>query len=156
MPFGLRNAGNTFQQFMHEVMGDLEFVFIFMDDIFVSSPDRKTHLEHLDTIFQRLKDHGLRLGYKKCVWMQKEVDFLGYRVLEKGLRPKPDKVKDLLDLPSPPSYKSLRSVMGMFTFYRHNIPGYAQLVEPLQKLLNDTQPVGRKKNWTRSDRVCLV
>ncbi|MEO1438418.1 MAG: RNase H-like domain-containing protein, partial [Bacteroidota bacterium] len=141
MPFGLRNAGQSFQRFMNEILGDLPFVFVFVDDIFVGSPDETTHLECLEIVFKRLMEHGLRISFKKCAWMKKEVDFLGFRVSSEGIVPKPDKVADLVALPSPVDYKGLRRVMGMFSFYRHHISGYAELVEPLQVLLNATQPI---------------
>ena len=140
MPFGLRNAGQSFQRFMHEIFSELPFVFVFIDDIFVGSTDEKSHFEHLRLVFERLDSHGLRLGYGKCALMQKSVNFLGFEVSELGIRPNSDKISDLLALPAPDSYKCLRRIMGMFSFYRQHIPHYAHIIEPLQSLLNSCQP----------------
>ena len=52
LPFGLKNAGMTFQRFMDRVLAGLPFVLVYLDDILVESPDRKTHLEHLRAVLQ--------------------------------------------------------------------------------------------------------
>lgn len=54
MPFGLRNAAQTFQRFMNEVLGDLDFVFVYIDDILVGSENEEQHLTHLEEVFKRL------------------------------------------------------------------------------------------------------
>ena len=51
MPFGVRNAGNTFQRLMDRVLSGLNFVFVYLDDILIGSPDRATHLRHLRSFF---------------------------------------------------------------------------------------------------------
>ena len=58
MPFGLKNAGMTFQHFMDQVLAGLPFILVYLDNILVASPDRKTHLEHLRIVLQHLRDNG--------------------------------------------------------------------------------------------------
>ena len=57
LPFGLKNAGMTFQRFIDRVLAGLPFVLVYLDDILVASPDRKTHLEHLRAVLQRLQEN---------------------------------------------------------------------------------------------------
>ena len=59
MPFGLRNAGNTFQLLMDRVGTNLGFCFIYLDDILVASADMEEHMDHLHQVFNRLSDFGL-------------------------------------------------------------------------------------------------
>jgi len=59
MPLGLRNAAQTFQRFIDDVCRDLDFAFIYLDDIFIASSSPDEHLQHLRSLFQRLSDHGL-------------------------------------------------------------------------------------------------
>jgi hypothetical protein len=66
MPFGLKNAGLTFQRLMDRLGADLDFVFIYLDDILVASPDVETHKQHLHTVLQRLRQFGLVLNLEKC------------------------------------------------------------------------------------------
>ena len=68
-------------------------------------------------------------------------------ITAEGLQLKADKVEAIQRWPRPTSYKSLRSMMGMFSFYRQHVPHYAEIVEPLQTLLNDSQP-SRTSNST--------
>ncbi|CAK1582876.1 unnamed protein product [Parnassius mnemosyne] len=66
---GLKNAGQTFQRFIHEVLNGLDFVFAFIDDLLVASPDKKTHETHLRTF---------TINPSKCIFGQQEVQFLGF------------------------------------------------------------------------------
>ena len=66
MPYGLRNAAQTFQRFMDEVCRDLDFVFVFIDDFLVFSTMPEQHRHHLRQLFQRLEHYGLVINPKKC------------------------------------------------------------------------------------------
>ena len=65
-PFGLRNSGQTFQRFIDHVTRGLDFVFVYLDDLLVTSPDHKTHKKHLRILFARLSEYGIIIGPKKC------------------------------------------------------------------------------------------
>ena len=75
--FGLKNAGMTFQHFMDRVLGGLPFILIYLDDILVASPDWQSHKEHLRTVLNLLRQHGLVLNRAKCQFFRTEVEFLG-------------------------------------------------------------------------------
>ena len=51
MPFGLKNAGSTFQRLMDQIFGDLDFVFVYLDDILISSGTEEEHCRHLQEVF---------------------------------------------------------------------------------------------------------
>ena len=140
MPFGLRNAGQTFQRFMHEVLGDLSSVFVFVDDILIATTDVESHYDTLRTVFTRLEKYGLRLSLEKCEWLKTSITFLGFLIDERGLLPMPSKVDAILQFPPPNDYQTLRRYLGTFSFYRHHIPHFSDIVEPLQKLATDSQP----------------
>ena len=67
MPFGLKNAAQTFQRCMDSVSRDLPFVYINLDDILVASNSADEHMKHLRQLFDRLADYGLVVNPKKCV-----------------------------------------------------------------------------------------
>lgn len=77
MCFGLRNAGQSFQRFMDEILRDLPFIFVCLDDALIASKSPAEHLEHLTLVFQRFRSYGLHLNVNKCVFGVTEVDFLG-------------------------------------------------------------------------------
>lgn len=141
MPFGLRNAGNTFQRFMHEVLRGLDFCFSYLDDILVVSDDEKTHHDHLRAIFSRLKQFGLVINPDKCLFGAKEVVFLGYLVSQSGIAPVPEKVSVIANFPRPETVRDLRRFLAMLNFYHRFIPNAANIQAPLYAFVNS-----RKKN----------
>ena len=72
-PFGLRNSGQTFQRFIDHVTRGLDFVFIYLDDLLVTSPDHRTHEKHLRIIFTRLAEYGIIIGPEKCQFCTTEL-----------------------------------------------------------------------------------
>jgi hypothetical protein len=87
MPFGLRNAGNTFQRMMDRILAGLSFVFCYLDDIIIASRDKKEHVEHLREVFSRLREAGLVINAKKCVFPATALEFLGHKVSAAGVEP---------------------------------------------------------------------
>lgn len=77
MTFGLRNSAQTFQRYIHRALKDLDFVFVYIDDILVASSSVEEHKEHLRIMFQKLKEFGLFLNPSKCTLGVDEIVFLG-------------------------------------------------------------------------------
>ncbi|KAG8172692.1 hypothetical protein JTE90_020349 [Oedothorax gibbosus] len=73
MTFGLRNAAQTFQRFMHSVLRGLEFCFVYLDDILIASRSKEEHLSHLKIVFEKLQQFGLTLNLSKCHFAQPEI-----------------------------------------------------------------------------------
>lgn len=135
MNFGQRNAGQTFQRFVDEMMRGLDFVYCFIDDFLIFSRDEAQHEHHLRQVFSRLKDYGMVINASKCVFGAPEVTFLGYCVSESGTKPLEDKVRAILDFPPPQNVKTLRRFLGMANFYRRFLPKAAEIQAPLNALL---------------------
>lgn len=136
MTFGLRNAAQTFQRFLDEVLQGLDFTFGYLDDILVFSKGEKEHIEHLTKIFEQLKKYGVVINTNKCVLGVSEVTFLGYHVSAAGIRPLPEKVQAIRDYPLPKTAKELRRFLGMINFYRKFLPAAAQIQAPLNQALS--------------------
>ena len=64
-PFDLRNSGQTFQRFIYHVTRGLDFVFVYLDDLLLTSPDHKTHRKHIQILFIRLAEYGIIIGPEK-------------------------------------------------------------------------------------------
>ncbi|CAG9136950.1 unnamed protein product, partial [Plutella xylostella] len=137
MTFGLRNASQTFQRFIDEVLKDFEFCYGYVDDILVYSESADQHQQHLRALFQRLQDYGVLINTNKCVFGQPEVTFLGYSVSATGVKPLPEKVKAIQEYPVPKTVKELRRFLGMMNFYRRFLPGAAATQASLNALLSD-------------------
>ncbi|MCG7876441.1 MAG: pol polyprotein, partial [Candidatus Thiodiazotropha endolucinida] len=150
MAFGLTNAPATFQRLMERCMGELNLkeCLIFLDDILVYSQNFQEHLERLEAVFSRLKQHGLKLKPSKCEFFKTKVKYLGHVVSESGVQTDPDKISALATWPEPDNVKALRSFLGFTGYYRRFIKDYARIVKPLNDLLvgHSTNDCISKKN----------
>lgn len=143
MPMGLCNAPATFQSLMNQIFYDCVDVFmvVYMDDLLIFSKDEKSHLEHLDIVLSRLKDHQLYVSPKKCEFMKTEISFLGLIVGQKGLRVDPKKVEVLREWPQPKTLTDVRSFMGLLQFFRRFIKDFSKLASPLTNLTKKGQGI---------------
>jgi hypothetical protein len=135
MPFGLRNAAQTFQRFMDSLFKHLPFVFCYLDDLIIASHTLEEHHEHLRQIFTILQENGLQINPSKCVFTASAVEFLGHRVDQHGVRPLPRHVQAISDFPPPQDVKQLQQILGMVNFYRRFLPGIAHTLQPLTDAL---------------------
>ena len=71
MPFGLANAPGVFQELMSVVLQDLgKFAMAYLDDTIIFSPSMEEHVKHIQLVFDRLRQHQLKLKISKCKFMQ--------------------------------------------------------------------------------------
>jgi len=135
MPFGLRNAAQTFQRLMDRLFAKYGFVFIYLDDILVASSTQEEHLHHLQLVFSTLQEAGLRINPDKCCFLKSEVEFLGHHLSSSGIRPLGRHVQAVRDHPPPQTVQQLQQFLGLINFYRRFIPAAARLLSPLTDLL---------------------
>ena len=137
MPFGLKNAAQAFQRMMDTVCQGLDFTFIYIDDILVASENVEMHKQHLQELFQRLKDYGLVINLSKSLLGRDTIDFLGHRISNAGIMPLPNKVDAIVRFNQPVTIRGLQEFVGMVNFYRRFIPAAAQTMLPLFEALAD-------------------
>ena len=149
MPYGLRNAGATFQRFMDIVLRGLDFCFVYIDDVLVASKDITQHQQHLRMVFERLRQFNIKINILKSLFGVNELEYLGHMISPKGISPLDSKVTAIKDFPKPESQKSLRRWLGMINYYRRFIPQCAKILEPIHKLLkNSKKGVKTSVEWT--------
>ena len=127
MHFGLTNAPSTFMRLMNEVLKRFlgKFVIVYLDDILIFSKTKEEHLEHIRQVLQRLKEEKLLINLKKCSFMQEEIVYLGFVILVDGLKMDPEKVKAILEWPTPENVSEVRSFHGLASFYRKFIKNFS-------------------------------
>ena len=133
MPFGLCNAPATFQRLMETVLAGLarKRCIIYLDDILVVGRTFEEHLRNLCEVFERLRQFGLRLKPSKCHLAKRQVTYLGYNVSEGGISADSSKVDAVKRFPTPNDVSSLRSFLGLASYYRRFVPGFSKVAEPL-------------------------
>ena len=149
-PFGLKNAGQDFQRLMDSILGDLPYVFVYIDDILVASDNMEEHLEHLKTVFQILSDNGMIVNRAKCILGKPSLDFLGYRVDATGIAPLPERVEAIRSTEPPTTIKELQRFNGMINYYRRWIPNAAAHMYHLFDALKGPKGKAKPKTleWT--------
>ena len=148
MPFGLCNAPAVFQRTMDKILSGLigRFVCVYLDDIIVFSDNIEEHEYHLQCVFDRIREAGLKLKPTKCAFGLREVKVLGYIMNSQGTSPDPDKIQAIQAMAPPTTVKAVRAYLGTCGYYRSCLPNYAHISEPLIALTRKHV----RFHWTKS------
>ncbi|XP_038699702.1 uncharacterized protein LOC119997000 [Tripterygium wilfordii] len=134
MPFGLKNAGATYQQLVNKMfskyLGDTMEVYI--DDMLVKSLVADQHLEHLQQAFDLLIKYNMKLNPSKCSFGVASGKFLGYMVTKRGIEANPDQIRSILNIPSPTCVKDIQRLNGRVTALSRFISRSSDNLEPIE------------------------
>lgn len=147
MCFGLRNAAQTFQRFVDNVLRDLDCCYAYLDDILVVSTDEAAHKADLARVFQRLADYGLVINIDKSVFGKKELPYLGFLISKDGISPLPEKIKCLIEYPLPKTIDQLKRFLAVLNYYHRFMKHAAELQVPLYSLI---------KGKTKKNRSLII
>jgi len=150
MSMGLRNASQSFQRLMNKVLRGIPNIFVYVDDILVHSHTPEEHLEHLQAVFQRLKENGLVLNRDKCVFGAQSLQFLGHSISAEGIRPLPWKIQAIRDFSLPSTQRQLKRFLGMINFYRPHLQHASEFMAPLDRMLSGKKNSKRKLTWDQN------
>ena len=148
LPQGLSNSPSTFQRIMESIFADINLteVVLYLDDLLVFSSNFEEHLNRLDKVLSRLEDNGLKLKGSKCKLFQSSVSHLGHIVSENGVEVDPDKVERVRNWTTPTNLEQLRSFLGLASYYRRYVSGFAKIAKPLHDV---TAKAGEKVGKAR-------
>ncbi|RVW35614.1 Retrovirus-related Pol polyprotein from transposon 297 [Vitis vinifera] len=137
-----KNAGATYQRaattLFHDMMHrDVE---VYVDDMIVKSRDRADHLAALQRFFERIRQFRLRLNPKKCTFGVTSGKLLGHIVSERGIEVDPEKIRAILDMPTPRTEKEIRGFLGRLQYISRFIARLTDICEPIFCLLRKNQP----------------
>ena len=136
MPFGLTNAPATCQEMINDTLRKYLDIFViaYLDDILIYSESLKEHVQHVQRIFECLKERNLKLKPEKCEFHKKEVNFLGFIIGQHGIRIDPEKIKAVREWKAPTNIKELQSFLGFVNYNRKFIKDYSRKAVPLTRL----------------------
>ncbi|CAN6677874.1 unnamed protein product [Malus baccata var. baccata] len=137
MPFGLKNAGATYQRAMNAIFHDLigHNMEVYIDDIVVKSKTEEQHLIDLRQALTRMKIHKLKMNPKKCAFGVRASNFLGFLVHQRDVEVDKNKVRAIMELLSPTNKVQLQRLLGKINFLRRFIANLAGKIQPLTPLL---------------------
>ena len=135
LPYGVKSAPKIFQATMDKILQGVEKCVCNQDDILVGSVDAKENLEIVGEVLERLQKYNVRLNLRKCVFLKKQVVYLGLRVDGDGLHPVQEKIDAIKNAPPPKDVSELRSFLGMVQYYSRFLPELATTLAPLHQLL---------------------
>lgn len=136
MPFGLTNAPAVFQALVNDVLRDMvgQFVFVYLDDILIYSPDLESHHRHVRAVLLRLLQNHLFVKAEKCEFHTTHTSFLGFIISPNKVIMDPSKVSAVSEWPTPSDRKQLQRFLGFANFYRRFIRDYSKIAAPLHAL----------------------
>ncbi|RDX66873.1 Retrovirus-related Pol polyprotein from transposon 17.6, partial [Mucuna pruriens] len=133
MPFGLKNAGTTYQHLMDKIFREIIGVNIevYVDDMVVKSTEAKKHCEALRRVFGILRKHQLRLNPEKCSFGVHAGKFLRFMLTKRGIEANPDKCQAVIKMRSPQNVKEVQQLMGRITALSRFISRSAKTTRPI-------------------------
>ncbi|KAG6578261.1 reverse transcriptase [Phytophthora cinnamomi] len=142
MPQGLKNAPATFNRMVSNLLRPYrDFAPSYFDDIFIHSraeggmTDVEVHLQHLQKVFEVMRENKLYANLKKCIFCAPEIPVLGSYVSKDGVRADPEKIEAICAWPTPQDQKQLRQWLGLATYLHHYSKNFAFTIRPLSQLL---------------------
>ncbi|GKU88859.1 hypothetical protein SLEP1_g3075 [Rubroshorea leprosula] len=138
MPFGLKNAGATYQKmvtivFRAQIGRNLE---VYVDDIVVKSLKADDHLTDLEETFNNLKHNRMRLNPAKCIFGVESGKFLGFMVSRRGIEVNPEKIKAITEMEPPKSVKDIQRLTGRVAALHRFISKSADKCLPFFKIMS--------------------
>ncbi|XP_021990933.1 uncharacterized protein LOC110887663 [Helianthus annuus] len=139
MPFGLRNAGATYQRVMDRVFGEDigKTVEVYMDDLVIMSQEEETMLANIQCTFDSLRNVNLKLNPTKCSFGMEEGKFLGFIVTRDGFKVNPEKVQAIQLMPSPATVKEMHRLAGRLAALNRFLANHAAKSYPFISTLHN-------------------
>ncbi|KAL4136285.1 hypothetical protein QTP88_007833 [Uroleucon formosanum] len=137
MAMGLKTSPCSFQRLMNNVMAGIVGIkcLVYLDDIIIYGKGLLDHNEKLRDVFERLRNHNLKIQPTKCEFLKQQCMYLGHIISENGIQPDPEKIKSVLQFPIPTSVKEIKSFLGLSGYYRKFIKSYSLISKPMTNLL---------------------
>jgi len=137
MPFRLVDGPATFQTMMNKILREFldHGVVVYLDDILIYSDHKEEHIQLVQKVLDRLKQHDLVVLPKKSVFHQEEVEVLGYMVKTSGVTMSHRNVKTVQNWAHPRSVKEVQMFIGFANFYRRLIKEFSKVCKPITETL---------------------
>ena len=146
LPFGVSVASEIFQKRLNQALDRLDGLLTVHDDMIiygVGETEEEATADHntkLRQFLQRCRERGVKLNKKKLKLLRKEIPYMGHLVTANGLKPDPDKVEAVRNMPKPNNVKAVRRFCGFVNYLAKFLPCLAEVLEPIQQLTRKEVP----------------
>ncbi|XP_024037570.1 uncharacterized protein LOC112097200 [Citrus clementina] len=146
MPFGLKNAGATYQRLVNKVFKPLigKTMEVYVDDMITKSKIPKEHVRHLEETFELLRKYKMKLNPEKCAFGVESGKFLGFMVSHRGIEANPKKIQAIVQMTSPRNLKEMQSLTGRLAALSRFISKATDKCQPFFQVIRR----GKKTEWT--------
>ena len=135
LPMGICSAPEVFQKAMTQHLEDIDGCAVIHDDIAVWGKTIEEHDRRLQVACERLQNVGLGLNIDKCVFRQSEMPYMGDLITSDGVKPDPEKVQAIMDMPTPRDVTELQRALGLATYLGKFIPSLSARTAVLRTLI---------------------
>ena len=101
----------------------------------VGTETEEGHDELVEEILRRLEEHNLYVKLEKCEWKVREVGFLGVVIGPDGIKMEKEKVRGMLEWPTPKCVKDVQKFLGLANYYRRFMKDFAEIARPMHRLV---------------------
>lgn len=135
LPFGVTNGVACFQRSMDNLIrqNHLHGTFAYLDNLLICGKTKEEHDTNLDKFMETARRYNLTFNDDKCEYSKKEIKFLGYSIANGTLRPDPERLRPLKELPLPTDISSLRRCVGLFSYYSQWVSRFSDRIAPLAR-----------------------
>ena len=152
MPFGLKNAGATYQRLVTKMFWPLlgKTMEVYIDDMLIKSKERSDHTMHLQQVFDLLRTYGMKLNPAKCTFEVSAGWFLGFMMTQRGIKANPSQLKAILESPAPSSRKEVQQLTGRLAALAQFISRFTDRLNPFFTTLRGANRAGWNEECDRA------
>lgn len=161
MPFGLKNAGATYQRLVNKIFKPLigRTMEVYIDDMLVKSLNRSDHVKDLREAFSILQTYGLKLNPEKCTFGVESGKFLGYLVSQRGIEVNPDQIQAIMKMNSPRTIKEVQALTRRIAALNRFISRASDKCQPFFQTLKKNKDFKRTESCEEAFiqlKTCLM
>lgn len=133
MVFGLKTAASIFQALIDTIIDEVNIpgIFAYQDDLIFGSNSLQETKDKLTKILEILSKYNLTLAPSKCSFHTSSTDYLGFHIQDHIITPISANIEKIMSFPIPKTRRQLRRYIGLATFYKHLIPSFSEIIQPL-------------------------
>lgn len=151
LPFGVSAAPGKFQSVMEAILGGLENVKVYLDNIFIWSYSVHDCHKKVTAVMKRLVEYNVKVNFAKCKFYKTSMEFLGHIIDANGIYPTKEKTECIRNAVTPTNLTQLKSYLGLLNYYRKFIPNLSEELKCLYDLCKNEVSF----NWTQEHEQCF-